>query len=220
MFIPGFWLHQIPGDCTNFRVICFSMTLPSPSPLSDQKPSDELLRYKWLWPEDYTVPLILIGGFEFMDRAYELHGMKSDLSKATKDGEIGRGKVLEFVIDKCGTLVRLRQCGSVACTEFKYASLIYTKKASEVKNQLSEPKWKSKKEADWPHCADKPMPFLAQFDIPSNSLTLARFVGNRRVALFGIVASESEEIFAITSQEIKFQSADDHYKGENLRLNC
>jgi hypothetical protein len=80
----------------------------------------------------------------------------------------------------------------------------------------AEPAWKAS-EAQWPLDRGAPMRFVAQFVLPENEVTRQWLTFNEAVFLFW---NESDGVATckITTQEMKFQSAEDHYRVEAKRL--
>lgn len=78
------------------------------------------------------------------------------------------------------------------------------------------PRWKAGS-AQWPLLAGMPMQFVAQFSLQESDLTRRWLTFNESVFLFWR-EHEGRPIFKITTQETRFQSAEDHYRAEARRM--
>ena len=78
------------------------------------------------------------------------------------------------------------------------------------------PRWKAGS-AEWALLRGEPMEFLTQFALPENEITREWLTFNESVFLFWR-QEEGRNVFKITTQETRFQSAEDHYRGEARRM--
>jgi hypothetical protein len=78
------------------------------------------------------------------------------------------------------------------------------------------PRWKAG-DAQWPLLQGSPMSFAAQFPLPENEVTRRWLTFNETVFLFWR-EHEGRSVFKITTQETRFQSAEDHYRVEARRM--
>ncbi len=74
------------------------------------------------------------------------------------------------------------------------------------------PLWK-KEDAEWPTLDGRPMVFVAQFDLPETDITRKHLTWAERVFLFWQRHGKGS-CFKITTQDMDFQSASDHYAME------
>lgn len=95
--------------------------------------------------------------------------------------------------------------------------------ASDIKKKdmlalcLAEPpRWKAGS-AQWPLLAGTPMHFVAQFGLQESEVTRRWLTFNESVFLFWR-EHEGRAVFKITTQETRFQSAEDHYRAEARRM--
>ena len=79
------------------------------------------------------------------------------------------------------------------------------------------PRWKAGA-AQWPLLSGMPMQFVAQFGLLESEVTRRWLTFNESVFLFWL-KHNGRDVFKITTQETRFQSAEDHYRAEARRMN-
>ncbi len=126
--------------------------------------------------------------------------------------------IVQEVIEGVGALHRLRQHRNVTYSKIPESGdslLVKKMKKSEVRSHCigDLPEW-NRYDAEWPTLTSKPMQFVAQFRLVENDTTRKFLTWNTAVFLFW-TQFEVESTFKITSQEIDYQSASDHYASES-----
>lgn len=175
------------------------------------------------WRSDQQPPPILIAtlGVPGADQNF-LFGYRHDISDALVGGKsFGIGHFIEYAVAQKAlgclwTVHRLVQQHSVTFTATMEAGDRVA--ASEVEDVDSHclgelPRWRWS-EANWPIHHNRPMTFVAQFDLPDSQVTRTLLAANVRVFLF-TAPENGQPIFKIVEEDMKTQSAGEHYALED-----
>lgn len=178
------------------------------------------------WQPGYRPPLVYIGHAPVPGSGnVQLFGVRYSLDRK-EGGEPTTGFYMNYVVaerrEGGGLRVhRLAQCRSVTyqtgqdTKDAVFASDL--KKKERVALCLThEPKWKPAG-AQWPLLDGVPMLFVEQFGLPENEVTRQWLTFNACLFLFWREV-DGHSVFKIMAQDIKYQSAEDHYRQEARRM--
>ena len=176
-----------------------------------------------IWEKGYSISPVFIGQVTLRDgNDVYLFGARFELSKASVKGrKFTDGFFVEFFIAECPEdLVdwqRLHQKrGAVyASNPTKGDHISAEDLSSNVVRSLSHrnpPTWKAD-DAKWPTYETAPMDFVGQFSLPENEVTRQFLTWDMGVFLFWKQSSDGS-CYKITTQDLDYQSASDHYANE------
>jgi hypothetical protein len=183
-----------------------------------------------MWHETYAPPPVFIGQVSLQSGAeLFVFGVRYDLKQRTDlppDAPEPTGFFINFVVAECfadGTrrihvLSQWRSSTYQSGQDAKdhiFANEIKKKDLAQL--CLGEPpKWKAY-DAQWPRVNDSLMSFVAQFALPEIEVTRQWLTFNTGIFLF-TQEIDGRSVFKITTQDTKYQSAEDHYRAEARRI--
>lgn len=177
------------------------------------------------WRSDYIPPPVFIGRCLLPQHGeWQVFGVRYDFEQRTEppadSGFFIRFVVVEATADepKAHVLAQHRSSTYQSGEESRDSVFASDMKKKELPDLcLAEPpKWKAS-DAQWPLLQGARMSFAAQFPLPENEVTRRWLTFNETAFLFWR-EHEGHSVFKITTQETRFQSAEDHYRAEARRM--
>lgn len=185
------------------------------------------------WEEDYQPTPVFLGKVDFDRRGLGgdvgettafVFGFKIELAMARcAEASLPNGHFLSFIVVETRPdqdVVRhvLKQTESVtysASPEVRDYEIAAEMTSKVMPCLAAKPSWKPE-DGYWPKENGVPMHFLKQWRIPRSEAAQVYFVASLDVFLFAAFRSNRELAFKITTQVTGDQTAEDHYRDEEL----